>query len=376
MDPEFLRPRLGGYYLLALSSIIIIILILYFVILKVDPSQYIEYLLQLNADSTNQALLQLNNANTISNLPDVALQTNNSDISEMVNCKNTLKYMGPIIDNLENYRTLCKNTCGGAGELLVIESPRDYIYNNEYVQPGVYCTVAPTKCNLKTGYAVATINSVVCKSKFPRMFGGKQATDILACNDAKYPSTGSILWDYANNEEVDPNTVNITHEDETLPDGSFRFRCKFNETEMGNPYIAHPIDRFHPIADVCNKTIYRADYSVHAKVDESGWSCDCGNFSDTRVSHLDSSNPQSTCTSCFPEKNDSNNIYKIPYLCYKETSPHRLATTMSPCLEYVGAGNYCQKLELNIKLKEKEELFINTETPNLDQNQLSTEYEI
>lgn len=373
-----LKPTLGKYFLLIVSTLIIFIFVFYFVVLKVNPAEYTKYLLTLNEQSKNDTLMDLNNANTISNLPEVILQSDGNDnIATLTDCKNKIKYLGEVDDSkMKQYRDLCKVTCGGSGELLVVEGDSDYIYNSEFVKAGVYCTVKPTPCNFNTGYAIATVNSVTCRSKYPRMFGGTNASDIVACNDENHPSTGSVLWDYANNEVVDPLTVNITHEDEKLPDGSYRFRCKFNETKMQNPYIAHPIDRFHPIEDVCNNSIYRASYSVHAEVGEKDWSCNCGKFEETRVTHVNPNDDKSTCTSCFFDKKE--NTYKIPYLCYKDSSPYTFATTMVPCIEYSDMGNFCNTVSFEVVSGDSENKFEFTkpETQHLNANLLSTDFEL
>ncbi|UOT91773.1 PIF-2 [Aratus pisonii nudivirus] len=371
------KPIIGKFYLLILSIIIIIILILYFVMLKVDPKEYFSYLSQLKADVLNDKLMQLNNANTIYNLPNLTFQTN--DLNELAECKNKLKYLGPYSTDsnvLSNYLTLCKNNCGGAGELLSIENDKDYVYNGEFVKEGVYCTVEPQPCNLNTGYVVATVNSTICKSKYPRMFGGISASNIIACNDENHPSTGSLLWDYANNEVVDPNLILMTHEDELLPDGSFRFRCKYNETQNKNPYLAHPLDRFHPIVDKCNDTIYAASYSVHAKVTDSGWECDCGNFNETRVKHLDENNTKSICTSCYREF-IAPDQYKVPYICFKENSPFTMPKNYSSCIEYSSTGNFCSQLSLDIQTSNNNMYFINTAVNgDIQESDLSTDYRV
>ena len=368
------KPTIGKYYLLFLSIIIIMILISYFVILRVNPTEYTQYLLGLKSSVMNEKLMNLKNANTLYNLPNITLQTNNADIENLINCKNALKYLGPYDANanLSNYRNVCKNTCGGSGQLLIVENENDYVYNNKFVDPGVYCTVEPTPCNLNTGYAIATVNSIKCQSKYPRMFGGPNASTIIACNDEKYPSTGSVLWDYANGEEVDPATINMTHEDEILPDGSFRFRCKYNESENKNPYIPHPLDRFHPITDKCNNTIYAADYSVHAVVDELGWVCDCGDFNTTRVKHLDESNPQSICTNCYRETDGTN--YKMPYICFKEDSSYDLPKNYQPCIEYLSKGNFCSQLTIEATPSTSDNFFTYTKVSNI--NNLSTRYQV
>lgn len=348
--------------------------------LKVNPDLYFKYLLELKASVLNENLLQLQNANTIYNLPDVVVSTNNEDLESLINCKNVLKYLGPPTTDqnlLKNYTTQCKNTCGGAGDLLFVENENDYVYDNKFVTVGVYCTVEPISCNHNTGYVIATINSQVCKSKYPRLFGGKSASEIIACNDEQYPNTGSTLWDFANNEKVDPITVLMTHEDELLPDGSYRFRCKYNETPNLNPFIAHPLDRFHPIVDKCNNTLYAASYQVHARVTDTGWECDCGNFNDTRVKHLDESDPKSICTSCFREVKDD--IYTTPFICFKESSPYTMPQEYTPCIEYKNKGVFCSTtaLKINTASDIKSQLFINTSMyGQIDPTKLETRYRI
>lgn len=380
LQNEQLKPQIGKYYLLGLSIIIISILIIYFCSLKVDTKQYVSYLLTLKASAMNDSLMKLKNANTISNLPEVSLITNNNDLSNLINCKNKITYLGSNTDNetmLKTYRNMCKTTCGGAGELLMVENKNDYVYNNKFVDPGVYCTVEPSPCNLNTGYVISSINSVVCRSKYPRLFGGPTASTIIACNDEMNPSTGSVLWDYANNEAVDTSKVLLTHEDETLPDGSYRFRCKYNETQNKNPYIPHPLDRFHPIPDKCNDSIYAASYSVHAVVTNTSWSCDCGEFADTRVKHLDENNPKSTCTSCYRETINSN-TFKVPYVCFKDTAPYTMPRDFQPCLDYKGPGNLCYTTNFNIDTSNEDTLFfINTPMHNdMTSSDLSTHYRI
>ncbi len=375
-----LKPKLGKYYILILSIIIIVVLIAYFCILKVDTREYVKYVLNLKASVLNDSLLKLKNANTIANLPDIALSTNNNDINDLVNCKNKLTYLGPYTENedaLKSYTGMCKTTCGGAGELLMLEHDDEYVFNNTFMGSGIYCTVEPAPCNLNTGYVVGSVNSVVCKSKYPRLFGGPTASTIIACNDEKYPSTGSVLWDYANNEAVDPAKVLMTHENETLPDGSYRFRCKYNLTKNKNPFIPHPLDRFHPIEDKCNNSIVAASYSVHAVVNEDSWFCECGQFSETRVKHLDESDPKSVCTSCYRDviKGD---VRVTPYMCFKETAPFSMPKTVLPCIEYSGSGNLCSTVKLTINTSDTDDnLFINTPMHDqITQANLLTNYKI
>lgn len=354
--PKLTKAKLGGIYLLIFSIILCVVIVYFFSLLKINISEYTKYLVNTTTTLLNKDLAQLINANTLSNLPNINISTNNADLNEMISCSDSLKYLGPINTSDENYkayRNLCKNTCGGNGELIIIKEGQEYIFENTFLDPGVYCTINPPICNMNTGYVVATINSTICKSKYPSMFSGPTASHIIACNNEKYAATGSVLWDYANNEAVDPITVVMTHENETLPDGSYRFRCKFAETSNGNPYIPHPLNRFHPLVDACNKTIVRASYDVHANVQENSWTCECGDYDITRVKHLDPGNLKSTCTSCFHSivNDNENSSVKVPYLCFNTNSLYSAPKTMQPCLEFNTNGNNCDSLTLRMHTK-------------------------
>lgn len=334
------------------SLVLIFVIIFYFSLFNIKIEEYIKYVLALKEDAYNEPLLDLLQGNTLVNLPNVQIVTNDEYITNLQECKQNAVYMGP--DNGSDYLDTCKTKCGGVGELMVIGPEDEYYQDSSKLEPGVYCTLNPPQCNLNTSYVLATANSTVCRSKYPNMFGGPTGGYITACNNEIFPSTGSVLWDYSNNEQVYPNTVVMSHEDEKLPDGSYRFRCKFSETASGNPYIPNPVNRFHPLEDKCNKTIYRADYSVHANVTDTSWDCDCGSYETTRVKHLDENNIQSTCTSCFFESTviDEAKGYKkakIPFLCFNQNSVWKLALQVPPCVDLPANGNTCGQVTLDYK---------------------------
>lgn len=336
--------KIGSVYMIVFSIALIFIIIFYFSLFDIDISQYTRYLLDSNSDLYNKPLMELLMGNTLVNLPNIIINTNDEYINSLQECENKAIYMG--VDDGTNYLDICKNKCGGVGELYTIYDTDEFYQDGEKLIPGVYCILNPPDCNLKTSYVIATVNSRVCRSKFPNLFGGEAGSIITACNDEKYPATGSVLWDYANNEAVNVNTINMTHEDETLEDGSFRFRCKYTETANGNPFIENPISRFHPIDDVCNRTIYRASYDVHAVVNPTDWYCECGDFSTTRVKHLNESDPKSTCTSCYAEVSVTNEKLgykeaKIPYLCFNQASSWQDGIKQQPCLDLPEHGNTC-----------------------------------
>uniref|UniRef100_A0AAU8GEY1 PIF-2 n=1 Tax=Faxonius propinquus nudivirus TaxID=3139431 RepID=A0AAU8GEY1_9VIRU len=339
------RSKIGSLYLIIISITIIFILIYYFASLNIDTSAYFKYLKETNIDFLNKSLIELKNANALVNLPNINIITNNSEVDNIQQCKDGPIFLGETNSN-KNYENICKNSCGYNASVVYITNEVEYYSNDQKLTEGVWCILNNIECNPKTGYVISTINSKLCKSKYPRMFGGEAAMDIIACNNELYPATGSVLWDTANNEAVNPLTIIMTHEDETIVDGTYRFVCKFSESDRGNPYIPHPKDRFHPIIDPCNKTITRASYNVHTTISENNWFCECGDFNETRVKHLDESNVKSTCTSCYKEIIADK--LKLPYLCFNQFSNYKNALNILPCLNYKDNGNECDSVYLNV----------------------------
>ena len=227
----------------------------------------------------------------------------------------------------------------------------EYYSNGVKLTEGSWCVIDSVPCNTKTGYVVATVNSTLCKSKYPNMFGGPSATTVVACNNEYYPATGSILWDNLRNEAVDPLTINMAREDEMLSDGTYRFSCKYNEDINGNNYIPHPLNRFHPIRDPCKNTIYKASVDVKAVVTPMDWFCDCGNYAKTRVKNLDQENLKSTCTSCIKTVDPSTNTITVPFNCFNLNSSYKAAREMLPCIssKFTEHGNLCLTMDLHIK---------------------------
>ncbi|CAI6372849.1 unnamed protein product [Macrosiphum euphorbiae] len=86
-----------------------------------------------------------------------------------------------------------------------------------------------------------TVNSVICRAKFPKLFGGPTGNLVVACNDTRINNPLNVLWDYRYDKVVDPFTVTLNDSDELLADGNFRFRCNFGGRDnMHNKYIEHP----------------------------------------------------------------------------------------------------------------------------------------
>jgi len=351
---------LTQFVIFLIICIAISMLIFFMLSLRVDTSAYFDYVLKLNAQLENEAVANLINGNSLVNLPNITFITNNPEIQQQVNCQNGAIYLGP--NDGSNYIGACKSQCGGAGNLIVIETEADeYFVNGTKLGVGVWCSVQPLPCNLKTGYVVASLNSYVCRPKYPNMFGGPTASNIIACNNENYSATGSQLWDYKFNVAVDPSSVIMSNEDEKLSDGTFRFRCKFGKDTNRNPYVENPLNRFHPMRNWCNKTVPAAHPDVKLRVTTSPdtWLCDCGDYRITNVKNADPDNPQSTCSACIyeltgdlQEERFNGAEITFPRTCFNINSPYTQVFTDLPCNpnNFISLTPFCDRMKFNVTM--------------------------
>lgn len=325
------RRVLGSAFLAALSVVVIFVIVYNFALINVNAADYFKYVASTTVQLANEKLARLLNADSLVNLPNVNLVTNNADIGQHQKCRNgAVRMSGAETD----YHALCTRVCGTAGRVIEVHDGDEWYDNGKRLTTGAWCATATVDCNMRTGYVVATATGVVCETKYPNMFGGEAAASVVACHNRVYQATGSVLYDYLRNEPVDPLTVDMTHEDELLPDGvTYRFACKFSDDVHGNRYVANPLNRFHPMQNHCSKTLYRASRNVQLREDNDGWYCDCGEFKDTRVKHADESNRKSTCTSCYGERvaKGGGETIKVPYHCFTRNSKYDMAATEFPC---------------------------------------------
>ena len=329
------------YFTYTIISIVILLSIIYIMFyLDYDFKPMFEYLNSLNVTVANSDLTNLINNNSIGNLPAINITTNNTDVERLQTCSQGPIYMGERVDDFA-----CKKLCGSSGTALLV-NPGDEIFSNgQKLDTGAWCTVVRPKCNLNTTYVVATANSVACRSKFPRIFGGPTGDRIIACNNSSTFNVNNILWDYQKNTRVTPQTL-LIDEDEKLPDGSYRFRCKFSDDVFENQFIAHPVDRFHPIRNYCSKQIYRASREIRLT---ENFDCDCGNFRDTRVKNKIANDPSTPCSNCFYEQTGS--VRTVPYDCIKPSSLYYDAYSSVPCMpsKVVTRGTYCDTIKLDVE---------------------------
>lgn len=273
----------------------------------------------------NDRINALVNGSSIGNIPHLNLKTTNDYIAKANSCANSFVQIGEFGTKKD-----CILTCASTkAEVLNVKKGEEYINDRTILTPGAYCYIRENPlehCNTANGRYLITINSSVCQSKHPRIIGGKNATQIVACNNSQINDPHNILWDYARNELVDP-WLPILDTDERLPNGQYRYRCKFNgEDENGNKYVEHPFDRFHPIKNFCTSWLSRAHPSVKMifSDDLKSYTCDCGDPQETRVRNLILDDKSTPCTGTPYEiinGKNGRNTAKIPYECVTLFSP-------------------------------------------------------
>jgi hypothetical protein len=224
---------------------------------------------------------------------------------------------------------------------------RDEIFSNgQRLQPGMYCTLNVPNCNLNTTYAVATANSVACRSKFPRMFGGAEGNQVIACNNAIYNNPANTLWDNLLNRRLH-QFDDIIDTNERLPSGEFRYICRFDDDQFGNRYIEHPMDRLHPQRNYCSRGIFRGSRIISQLPNGQ---CNCGDYQQTRVRNKNPNDPYSECTSCFTLYHKPEKRAEAGSDCFTHFSNFQDILTKIPCLpsKFPNEGNFCESVTVHL----------------------------
>lgn len=315
-------------------------------------------------DLYNGPLASLLNGSGINNIPNLNLVTTNPEVAKANNCEK-----GPIfIGDTSGTDADCIRTCVNSGAKVInVADGETAIYNSTILQRGAHCYIGPRpECNMKTSMAMMTVNSIVCRSKFPKLVGGPSGSTIVACNNNLINDPQNILWDYKGNARFNPFTSTITDEDELLPDGTgtgtYRFRCRFNGVDVrGNLYQEHPFDRLHPIINYCADSIYRAhpDVKTIFSKDRKTFECDCGDPNETRVRHLDPNDRRSQCADIsLSIKSDikERKIMTVPYRCFTLYSTLDDVGKYPPCPDdqFTRDGSQLGSVEFQFTEKENE----------------------
>lgn len=272
----------------------------------------------------NDGTRALVNGSGVNNIPDLRIVSTNAEVVRANNCSSGPVYIGVTGDDSDCVRT-CLN---GSAKAVHVRDGDSFTYQSAVLQSGVHCLLgARPECNTKTTITMMTVNSITCRTKFPRLFGGKTGGDIVACNNSVINDPRNVLWDYSENRRVDPWRSVVTDEDERLPDGTYRYRCRFKGlNERENHYIEHPYDRFHPITNYCADLVYRAHPKVRTvfSADRNSYTCRCGDPAVTRLKHLVPDDPSSQCSDVvYDVVRDVKERKRI-------TVPYRCATLFSP----------------------------------------------
>lgn len=298
---------------------------------------------------TNDELLSLVNGSTINNISNINIKSTNPNVTVANDCSKGLKRIGDYGTDDDCVR-FCLNS--EAKTVQVNDNDETYFYN-KLLTPGVYCQLGPRpQCNTKTTVAIITLNSVVCRSKFPKIFSGKLGNRIIACNNKNIYDPQNILWDYKIDELVNPLTTTMTNEDELLPNGEYRFRCKFNGMDGNkNLYQENPLDRFHPIRNWCSQYIFAAHPNVKLRFEKDAtFTCDCGDYNVTRVRNIDN-DPKKPCSDKITSLTKTGDRYKlkIPYNCFTLYSAAEDIGRLPPCPPslFVKEGSKMEYTDIN-----------------------------
>ncbi|ATY70204.1 pif-2 [Tomelloso virus] len=284
------------------------------------------------ADNKIQSLL---NGSGINNIPNLNIISTNASVTTANACGKGPVYIGSTGTDHD-----CIRTCANSSATVInVADGETYIYESALLQTGASCVIgARPQCNMKTSYAMMTINSVVCRSRFPNIVGGPLGTTLVACNNKQITDPQNYLWDYKNNKKFDPLSTTITDEDEVLNDGTYRFRCKFNGYDIRqNQYVQHPNNRFQPFRNYCASGIYAAHPNVKTVISEDGssYTCDCGTYSETRVRNIEPSDKSSQCADVYRHNDtggvNSRQIMVVPYKCFTLYSPLDDVGKYFPC---------------------------------------------
>lgn len=276
------------------------------------------------------------NGSGINNIPHITINSTNSEVTTINRCGNGPTFVGDVTDNI-NKDTCVRMCMTSSAKLIKITKNEKFIYDGTELHPGYYCSLAPRPmCNTNTTIAIITANNVSCKPKYPRLVGGDIGSSIVACNNSNIYNPNNILWDNKYNRRFDPFLTYLTDENELLPNGDYRFTCKYNGVgSNGNKYIAHPLDRLHPIENFCASLIHKAHRDVQTLFpSENTFTCECGDENETRVKNLNPLDKSSPCAHTSLQVKTTikeKSILEIPYKCFNIFSPIEDITKYPPC---------------------------------------------
>jgi len=291
--------------------------------------------------ATDDKLASLLNGSGIENIPNLNVITTSPSVEVANNCGKGPVPLGWMHGNDSDCVRLCANSLATMFE---VDESSDFYFNQLHLDPGKYCRLGPRpECNLRTTTVIMTLNSIICRSRDPRVFGGPTGNNIIACNNRRFNDPLNVLWDTKKNRQVTAASVDKSFNiEELLDSGEYRYLCRFKGKDaMRNAYIQHPLERLHPMRNYCaSEYIYAAhpDVKPLIRLDKHGnianIECDCGDFDKTQVKNIMPSDKTSPCATRWHEIG-SHDAYKqfvkIPFKCFNINSPITDVTKMLPC---------------------------------------------
>lgn len=309
----------------------------------------------------SDAFANLLNTNGINNIPGINLITTNLNVARAADCANSPINIG-VTGSVSDCIRLCSNS---NTKLLHVTEFDEIYYNSNRLQPGNNCVLGERPaCNMQTTIALMTVNSIVCKPKFPNVVAGPLGTTIMACNNRIINDPENVLWDYKFNKKFDPLSTTIQSENELLQDNNYRFRCKFNgRDDRHNTYQQHPYNRFHPIKNYCANLIYSAhpDVKTIYNVESNSLVCECGDKTHTRVENLI---PNDKSSQCSDKIHTTRNIAKekreltMVHRCFTLYSPLSDVGRYLPCSDtkqFTNQGSQTETIKIEYMLATDEE---------------------
>lgn len=252
----------------------------------------------------------------------------------------------------------CASLCDDVRAAYFYVGPYDrLVVDGNELQEGGYCTTnsVPRNCNRETSILIHSINHWTCIAEDPRYYAGRTGL-IQTAGRQHYNRIRpgfyvlNTLWDTLLDREVDPtiNTFRRTWDD-VNEDGTRRFQVRCNAPdEKGNAMFVNPRNPIECLPNVCTNM----QFAVRTVLPnfETG-ECDCGDYNDTRVTHLDRWDKSSVCVSVVDRRNvsDRSYIFRVPCISmdmpinqYRDDvllcPPHLINTNTDNAYEFILYG--------------------------------------
>lgn len=177
----------------------------------------------------------------------------------------------------------CESVCqSGDYDYKFIEQNGIFVNNKEI--RGAWCLPKPiSRCNLNTSNAFIGINRYECITKFPQLLGGSSGNQIIGCGP------DNSFYDMLNEQTYSkyiPSNLVINDLDERMPNGEYRYQCKFNKNEYVSLENTGLGSRFDIEKNICTT------FNSPGILDFKTLTCKCDNNFNV------DNDPNKPCTDC------------------------------------------------------------------------------